>query len=128
MPHVHCIPDDKKAWNTICACWKKGVWHRFQPRFVQGFLDMLSEVDWRLVFFVSVPIGVAGTIWSYLSLRELSARQSNAKIDWWGNILFGVGLTALLAGITYGIQPYGGHTMGWTKKTTKINNVIKEDN
>jgi MFS family permease len=75
---------------------------------------LLAEVDWRLVFFVSVPFGVAGTIWSYLSLRELSARQENARIDWWGNVLFGVGLTALLAGITYGIQPYGGHTMGWT--------------
>ena len=75
---------------------------------------LLSEVDWRLVFFVSVPIGVVGTIWSYLSLQELSSRQPDAKIDWWGNILFGVGLTGLLAAITYGIQPYGGHTMGWT--------------
>ncbi|MDT4931359.1 MAG: hypothetical protein QOF92_4226, partial [Pseudonocardiales bacterium] len=75
---------------------------------------LLSEVDWRLVFFVSVPIGIVGTIWSYVSLRELSERQTDAKIDWWGNVLFGVGLTALLAGITYGIQPYGGHTMGWT--------------
>jgi MFS family permease len=61
-----------------------------------------------------VPFGVVGTIWSYLSLHELSARQSNARIDWWGNILFAVGLTGLLAAITYGIQPYGGHTMGWT--------------
>jgi MFS family permease len=75
---------------------------------------LLSEVDWRLVFFVSVPIGIVGTAWSYLSLHELSARQAGATIDWWGNILFAVGLTALLAGITYGIQPYGGHTMGWT--------------
>ncbi len=74
---------------------------------------LLAEVDWRLVFFVSVPFGLIGTVWSYLSLHELSARQP-AGIDWWGNILFAVGLTALLAGITYGIQPYGGHTMGWT--------------
>ncbi len=74
---------------------------------------LLSEVDWRLVFFVSVPIGIAGTIWSYLSLHETSQRNA-ARIDWWGNALFAVGLTALLAAITYGIQPYGGHTMGWT--------------
>jgi EmrB/QacA subfamily drug resistance transporter len=74
---------------------------------------LLSEWDWRAVFFVSVPIGIAGTIWSYLSLHELSERHA-ARIDWWGNVLFAVGLTALLAGITYGIQPYGGHTMGWT--------------
>ncbi len=74
---------------------------------------LLAEWHWRAVFFVSVPIGIAGTIWSYVSLRELSERH-RARIDWWGNLLFAVGLTALLAAITYGIQPYGGHTMGWT--------------
>jgi MFS family permease len=74
---------------------------------------LLSEVDWRLVFFVSVPIGILGTIWSYLSLHELGERHE-ARIDWWGNALFAVGLSGLLAAITYGIQPYGGHTMGWT--------------
>jgi MFS family permease len=74
---------------------------------------LLSEVDWRLVFFVSVPIGLLGTVWSYVSLHELGEKQA-ARIDWWGNALFAVGLSALLAAITYGIQPYGGHTMGWT--------------
>jgi MFS family permease len=73
---------------------------------------LLSEVDWRLVFFVSVPFGLIGTVWSYRSLHELAQRQV-AAIDWLGNILFAVGLTALLAAITYGIQPYGGRTMGW---------------
>jgi len=73
---------------------------------------LLSEVDWRLVFFVSVPIGLLGTIWSYKSLRETSQRRP-ARIDWWGNALFGVGLTAVLAAITYGIQPYGRSDMGW---------------
>jgi MFS family permease len=74
---------------------------------------LLAEVDWRLVFFVSVPFGLLGTIWSYRSLHELSARQPS-RIDWLGNILFAFGLTALLAAITYGIQPYRNHTMGWT--------------
>ncbi|MHA3701631.1 MFS transporter, partial [Jatrophihabitans sp. YIM 134969] len=74
---------------------------------------LLAPINWRLVFFVSVPFGLLGTIWSYKSLRETSTRSS-ARVDWWGNALFAVGLTALLAGITYGIQPYGGHNMGWT--------------
>jgi MFS family permease len=74
---------------------------------------LLSEVDWRLVFFVSVPFGLVGTIWSYRGLREVGERRP-ARIDWAGNLTFAAGLTALLAGITYGIQPYGGHTMGWT--------------
>ena len=74
---------------------------------------VLSEVSWRLVFWVNVPIGVVGTIWSYHSLREIAVTRK-AKPDWWGNITFGVGLTAILAAIVYGIEPYGGHTMGWT--------------
>jgi len=74
---------------------------------------LLSEVDWRLVFLVSVPIGFAGTIWSYASLHEQGARTP-ARIDWWGNALFALGLTSLLAAITYVIQPYGGNDMGWT--------------
>jgi MFS family permease len=73
---------------------------------------LLSEVDWRLVFFVSVPVGLLGTIWSYKSLHETSQRRP-ARIDWWGNALFAVGLTAVLVAITYGIQPYGHSDMGW---------------
>ena len=74
---------------------------------------VLAAVDWRLVFIVSVPIGLGGAIWSYKSLKEIGARTS-ARIDWLGNITFGLGLIGLLTGITYGIQPYGGHSMGWT--------------
>jgi MFS family permease len=74
---------------------------------------VLAAVDWRLVFLVSVPIGIGGTIWSYLSLRETGVR-TKAKIDWLGNVTFAFGLVGILVGITYGIQPYGGHTMGWT--------------
>jgi MFS family permease len=74
---------------------------------------LLAAVDWRLVFWVNVPIGIVGTIWSYKSLREI-ATTKRARIDWWGNVTFGLGATALLVAITYGIQPYGGHPTGWT--------------
>jgi len=74
---------------------------------------VLAPVSWRLVFLVSVPIGLVATVWSYHSLRELGVRKA-ARIDWWGNITFAVGLVGLMIGITYGIQPYGGNTMGWT--------------
>ncbi len=73
---------------------------------------LLSTLDWRAVFIVSVPVGIIGTIWSYASLHEVGGR-SKGSIDWPGNIAFGVGLTALLAAITYGIQPYGGSATGW---------------
>src|SRR3984957_2619096 len=74
---------------------------------------LLGPVDWRLVFLVSVPVGVLGPVWSYLKLKELGVRKP-AKLDWWGNLTFAAGLIAVLVGITYGIQPYGGHVMGWT--------------
>jgi MFS family permease len=74
---------------------------------------VLAEWDWRAVFWVSVPIGIFGTIWSYKSLHELGA-QRKGRIDWPGNITFALGLSGMLAAITYGIQPYGGHSTGWT--------------
>src|SRR5579863_1725083 len=74
---------------------------------------VLGPVSWRWVFLVSVPFGVMGTVWSYLKLKEAGIRLA-ARLDWWGNLTFAVGLIAVLVGITYGIQPYGGHTMGWT--------------
>jgi MFS family permease len=74
---------------------------------------LLAAVDWRLVFWVNVPIGLFGTVWAYKSLREI-ATTKRAKIDWLGNVMFAVGLGSLLVAITYGIRPYGGHATGWT--------------
>jgi EmrB/QacA subfamily drug resistance transporter len=74
---------------------------------------LLGPVDWRLVFLVSVPVGLFGTVWSWFKLEERGIRRP-ARIDWWGNVTFAVGLVLVLVAITYGIQPYGGHTMGWT--------------
>jgi MFS family permease len=74
---------------------------------------VLSEFHWQAVFWVGVPIGVLGTIWSYRSLRELGSRTPG-RLDWAGLVSFGLGLTVLLVGITYGIQPYGESSTGWT--------------
>jgi MFS family permease len=74
---------------------------------------VLAPVAWRLVFLVSVPVGLFATVWAYRKLVETGERRA-ASIDWWGNVTFALGLISLMVGITYGIQPYGGHTMGWT--------------
>jgi MFS family permease len=74
---------------------------------------LLAPVAWRLVFLVSVPVGLFATVWAYRKLVEVGEKRA-ASIDWWGNVTFAIGLVALMVGITYGIQPYGGHTMGWT--------------
>src|SRR6266550_2035516 len=75
---------------------------------------ILAAINWRLVFLVSVPVGIAGTIWAYSMLRETATIREHQKIDWLGNVTFALGLTIFLLGITYGIEPYGGSPMGWS--------------
>jgi MFS family permease len=77
---------------------------------------LLAEIDWHAVFWVNVPFGVFGTVWSYLKLREFG-KPTPARIDWIGNLTFTAGSAVLLAAITYGIQPYGGHPTGWSNPT-----------
>lgn len=73
---------------------------------------ILGPIAWRLIFLVSVPIGFFGTVWAYTQLREIQTRH-RSRMDWWGNATFAVGLIAVMVGITYGIQPYQNHSMGW---------------
>ncbi len=73
---------------------------------------LLAPVDWHMVFVVSVPFGIVGTVWSIWKLEEKGVRKA-ARIDWWGNLTFAIGLIALLVAITYGIMPYGSSSMGW---------------
>jgi EmrB/QacA subfamily drug resistance transporter len=74
---------------------------------------ILAVYNWRLVFLIGVPVGVAGTIWSYWKLKEQHITRKKHKIDIWGNVSFAAGLILILVGLTYGLQPYGNSTMGW---------------
>jgi EmrB/QacA subfamily drug resistance transporter len=74
---------------------------------------LLSQVGWRWVFLFNVPIGVAGIIWSYRSLREVGIRKRE-PIDWLGNLTFAASLTMILVGIIYGINPSATSSMSWT--------------
>jgi MFS family permease len=80
---------------------------------------LLADTNWRLVFWINVPFGVIGTAWAYWKLRDGSARVSH-KVDWLGNITFGLGLVLTLTAITYGIQPYQNHVMAWTSPRVLI--------
>jgi MFS family permease len=80
---------------------------------------VLAPISWRLVFLVSVPAGIAGTIWSYRSLREIGVR-TREPVDWAGNLTFAAGLVLVMIGITYGIRPYGSHPMGWESPLVDI--------
>jgi MFS family permease len=73
---------------------------------------VLAPIDWRLVFLISVPVGIFGTVWAYLGLRELNTPR-RAPIDWAGNVTFALGLILIMTAVTYGIRPAGGHPVGW---------------
>jgi MFS family permease len=74
---------------------------------------ILAPINWRLVFLISVPVGLFGTVWAYLKLEERSTPR-RARIDWWGNVTFALGLVLLMVSVTYGIRPAGGSSTGWT--------------
>jgi MFS family permease len=73
---------------------------------------LLAPVDWRLVFLISVPVGLFGTVWAYLKLEERSTPR-RAPVDWWGNVTFALGLVLIMVSVTYGIRPYGSSSTGW---------------
>jgi MFS family permease len=73
---------------------------------------LLAPIDWRLVFLISVPVGLFGTVWAYVKLKELST-PNPGSIDWWGNLTFALGLVLAMVAVTYGIRPYGGASTGW---------------
>jgi MFS family permease len=74
---------------------------------------LLAPIDWRLVFLISVPVGLFGTVWAYLKLEERSTPK-RARVDWWGNVTFALGLILIMVSVTYGIRPYGSHATGWS--------------
>ena len=67
---------------------------------------ILSTIDWRAIFLVNVPVGLFGTIWAYIALREVSVVRDAKRIDWWGNLTFALGLLGVMVGLTYSISPY----------------------
>jgi MFS family permease len=73
---------------------------------------LLAPINWRLVFLISVPVGLFGTVWGYLKLQERSEPRRR-PIDWLGNVTFAAGLVFVMVAITYGIRPYGHHATGW---------------
>ncbi len=73
---------------------------------------LLAPISWRMVFLISVPVGLFGTVWAYLKLHELSTPR-RTRVDWLGNLTFAVGLILIMVSVTYGIRPYGTSSTGW---------------
>ncbi len=61
---------------------------------------LIDTVGWRTIFTLNVPVGIFGTVWSHLRLREIAQTEEHSGFDYPGLILFTSSLTALLLAIT----------------------------
>jgi MFS family permease len=83
---------------------------------VAGLLigGFLAAIDWHLIFLISVPVGIAGTIWAYVALHEIATIKKGQRLDVMGNITFALSIALILLSMTYGLLPYGTSSTGWT--------------
>ncbi len=68
---------------------------------------LLIAVNWRLLFLANVPLGLFGTLWGILRLREPESLPGGQRFDPWGSITFTTGLAALLLGLSLTAFPAG---------------------
>lgn len=77
-----------------------------QIAFSAGFLagpvigGILTSISWRLVFLINVPLGIVGTIWGILKLREPVLLPKKQRFDWLGSLTFTLGLGSLLLAVS----------------------------
>ena len=62
----------------------------------------LVAIDWPWVFWFNVPLGIAGSVWAALNLREVGRTDQDRTLDWSGTITYVIGLTALVYAISRG--------------------------
>ncbi len=66
------------------------------------------NIGWRYIFYINIPIGIVGTLWAGIQLKELDVLPENQKFDWGGTVTFTLGMTSLLLALTFG------SFAGWT--------------
>jgi EmrB/QacA subfamily drug resistance transporter len=75
---------------------------------------VLISICWRFIFFINIPIGLIGTIWAWIQLKELNILPKRQKFDFKGTILFSFGILAFLLALTIG------GSIGWLNIITII--------
>lgn len=68
----------------------------------------LIGFGWRSIFYINIPIGIIGTIWAALRLKEINKVTEKQKFDWTGTLTFSAGMLLLLSVLSIGAF------VGWT--------------
>src|SRR5438309_8946892 len=63
---------------------------------------LLDMLDWRWVFWINVPVGLAGTVMGWFVLPPTKHLPNDARFDWKGAVLIAPALTAVMAVLNEG--------------------------
>lgn len=61
---------------------------------------LIDTTGWRMIFTLNIPVGIFGTIWSHIRLKEIAQTERHSSFDYVGLVLFTTSLTVLLMGIS----------------------------
>jgi EmrB/QacA subfamily drug resistance transporter len=65
--------------------------------------------DWRALFYINVPIGIFGTLWAQIAIKEILPAGKSAHVDWTGFFAFTTFVTMLLLALTFGAYGLASH-------------------
>jgi EmrB/QacA subfamily drug resistance transporter len=68
----------------------------------------LMSFGWRSIFYINIPIGIIGTLWSATQLKEINKTAIKQTFDLKGTLTFSIGVLILLIALSLGAF------MGWT--------------
>jgi EmrB/QacA subfamily drug resistance transporter len=71
---------------------------------------LIETAGWRYIFAMNLPIGIFGTLWAHLRLRETAQTERQASLDYLGLCLFTTSLTSLLLVISLATMAAIGNT------------------
>lgn len=68
------------------------------------FGTTLPPLDWRMLFWINIPISIIGLILTWLALRGVPQTRTQARMDWLGTVLVSGALIALVLGLGANIE------------------------
>jgi EmrB/QacA subfamily drug resistance transporter len=102
-------PRDRRGWALGILAGASAFFAALGP--VLG--GLLTSIDWRLVFWVNVPLAIMTAVLALWATPDFRPDEANRpRIDYPGTVTFGLGIAALVLGLSQGQDD------GWTSFAT----------